>query len=321
MPECVFSMLYDDGFEVGTALVKHPASKAIGFTGSFKGGMALYRMAQEREEPIPVYAEMGSVNPIVVMPEYLKLNAAQLAKTLAASVTLGAGQFCTNPGIVFVTQSEGLEIFEKEYQKEIAAVPSATMLTAGICKAFYKLKEEALEQENVDALAVSKIPSSLHNQSEATVLRVSGQDFIANPKLHEEIFGPYSMLVVCDDTNDLLEALRHLKGQLTASLMAEEREVEQYSDVVRQLAKISGRFIMNGVPTGVEVCPSMHHGGPFPSASIAQFTSVGSDSILRFVRPQSFQDWPDALLPQELQNANPLAIHRLVNNKFTTEKI
>jgi alpha-ketoglutaric semialdehyde dehydrogenase len=321
MPEGVFSMLYDDGFEVGTALVKHPASKAIGFTGSFKGGMVLYRMAQEREEPIPVYAEMGSVNPIVVMPEYLKLNAAQLAKTLAASVTLGAGQFCTNPGIVFVTQSEGLEIFEKEYQKEIAAVPSATMLTAGICKAFYKLKEEALEQENVDALAVSKIPSSLHNQSEATVLRVSGQDFIANPKLHEEIFGPYSLLVVCDDTNDLLEALNHLKGQLTASLMASENEAAEYADVVRQLAKISGRFIMNGVPTGVEVCPSMHHGGPFPSASIAQFTSVGSDSILRFVRPQSFQDWPDALLPQELQNANPLAIHRLVNNKFTTEKI
>jgi alpha-ketoglutaric semialdehyde dehydrogenase len=131
----------------------------------------------------------------------------------------------------------------------------------------------------------------------------------------------YSLLVVCDDTNDLLEALNHLKGQLTASLMASENEAAEYADVVRQLAKISGRFIMNGVPTGVEVCPSMHHGGPFPSASIAQFTSVGSDSILRFVRPQSFQDWPDALLPQELQNANPLAIHRLVNNKFTTEKI
>jgi alpha-ketoglutaric semialdehyde dehydrogenase len=321
MPDGVFSMLYDDGFEVGAALTKHPASKAVGFTGSYKGGMALYRMAQEREEPIPVYAEMGSVNPIVVLPEYLKDNAIQLGKTFAASVTLGAGQFCTNPGLVFVTKSDGLDIFENEYKSEVEAVPPATMLTAGICKAFYKLKKEAQTQENVTELAVSTISSELKNQSEATILRVTGQAFIANPKLHEEIFGPFSLLVVCDSTEELMEALNHLKGQLTASLMATEKEASNYPEIVRRLANISGRFIMNGVPTGVEVCPSMHHGGPFPSASIAQFTSVGRDSILRFVRPQSFQDWPDALLPQELQNSNPLGVYRLVNNELTKDKI
>ncbi len=321
MPEGVFSMLYDDGFEVGSALTRHSASKAIGFTGSFKGGMAIYKMAQERDEPIPVYAEMGSVNPIVILPQYLKDNAESLAKTIAASVTLGAGQFCTNPGLVFVTESDGLEEFLTAYQKEISKVPPTTMLTAGICNAFYKLKKEAQQQPNVTELAVSKVPSSLHNQSEATILRVAGSDFIQNPRLHEEVFGPFSLLVICKNTDELLTAISGLKGQLTASLMTSEKEAIQHGAIVTQLGRISGRFIMNGVPTGVEVCPSMHHGGPFPASSIAQYTSVGRHSILRFVRPQSYQDWPDKLLPKPLQNANPLSIYRLLNNELTKQPI
>ncbi|TDE18251.1 aldehyde dehydrogenase (NADP(+)) [Dyadobacter psychrotolerans] len=321
MPEGIFSMLYDDGFEVGAALVKHPASKAVGFTGSYKGGMALYRMAQEREEPIPVYAEMGSVNPIVVLPEYLKTNAVSLAKTLAGSVTLGAGQFCTNPGLVFVTKTEGLETFEEQYKSEITNIAPATMLTAGICKAFYKLSSEALEQDNVTKFAVSGLSSEQQNQSQATIAKVSGKDFIANPKLHEEVFGPFSLLVVCSDLDELQDALMHLKGQLTASLMASEKEAAANPDILHLLSKICGRFVMNGVPTGVEVCPSMFHGGPFPAASISHFTSVGRHSILRFVRPQSFQDWPDSLLPDELKNSNPLGIFRLVNNETTARAI
>lgn len=314
MPEGTFSMLYDDGFEVGTALVKHPASKAVGFTGSYKGGMALYRLAQEREEPIPVFAEMGSVNPIVVLPEYLKNNAVELGKTLAGSVSLGAGQFCTNPGLVFITQSEGLDAFLESYKTEILGTPSANMLTAGICKTYYKLRGEALEQPNVSALAISDQHSAGENQAEASIGLVSGKDFIANPKLHEEVFGPFSLLVVCEDTDELQEAVSHLKGQLTATLIAEESEVSRYPRIVRQLAKISGRFIMNGVPTGVEVCPSIHHGGPFPATADSKFTSVGRHSILRFVRPRSYQNWPDALLPDALKNGNPLGIFRLVNN-------
>lgn len=321
MPDGIFSMLYDDGFEVGEALVKHPFSKAVGFTGSFKGGMALYRMAQEKEEPIPVYAEMGSVNPVVILPDYLKNNAVQLAKTLAGSVTLGAGQFCTNPGLLFVTETEGLTIFEENYKNEILNIPPATMLTNGICKNFYRLRDEVFAQESVTELAISETTSDQQNQSQATIARVTGKDFIANPKLHEEVFGPFSLLIVCKDTDELLDAVSHLKGQLTASLMAEAEEAGKYPALLQKLSQISGRFIMNGVPTGVEVCPSMHHGGPFPAASNSFFTSVGRHSILRFVRPQSFQDWPDVLLPVELKNSNPLGIFRLVNNETTTREI
>lgn len=314
MPEGTFSMLYDDGFEVGAALVKHPASKAVGFTGSYKGGMALYRLAQERDEPIPVFAEMGSVNPIVVLPEYLKNHAFQLGKTLADSVTLGAGQFCTNPGLVFVTKTKGLDAFQEAYRAKILHTPSATMLTAGICKTYYKLRGEALEQSEVSALAISDVHAQGHNQAEASIALVSGKNFISNPKLHEEVFGPFSLLIVCEDTDELYEAVSRLKGQLTATLIAEEAEVAEHPKIVRQLARISGRFIMNGVPTGVEVCPSIHHGGPFPATADAKFTSVGRHSILRFVRPQSFQNWPDSLLPDELKNSNPLGIFRLVDN-------
>lgn len=321
MPDGTFSMLYDDGFEVGTALVKHPATKAVGFTGSYKGGMALFRLAQEREEPIPVFAEMGSVNPIVILPQYLKNHSVELGKTLAGSVSLGAGQFCTNPGLVFITKSEGLEDFQKSYKTEILNTSSATMLTAGICKTYNKLRAEALDQPNVSVLAISGKHSEGENQAEASIALVSGKDFIANPKLHEEVFGPFSLLVVCEDTSQLYDAVTHLSGQLTATLIAEETEVFQYPKIVRQLAKISGRFVMNGVPTGVEVCPSMHHGGPFPATADPKFTSVGRHSILRFVRPQSFQNWPDALLPDELKNSNPLGIFRLVNNVQTQNRI
>lgn len=321
MPDGVFSMVYDDGYEVGSALVKHPASKAVGFTGSIKGGMALYKMAQEREEPISVFAEMGSVNPVVILPEYLKANTATLAKTLAGSVTLGAGQFCTNPGLVFVTASEALPAFEQLYGDEILKVNSATMLTAGIRANFYKLRDELVAQEGVSTLAYSSLKEELENQSQASVAKVSGKDFIANPKIHEEVFGPFSLLVVCEDSEELLSAIAHLKGQLTASLMADPGEAAKYPALLQNLARICGRFIMNGVPTGVEVCPSMHHGGPFPSATDARFTSVGRHSILRFVRPQSFQDWDDSLLPVELKNSNPLGIFRLVNNETTKREI
>jgi len=314
-------MLYDDGFEVGAALVKHPASKAVGFTGSMKGGMALFKMAQEREEPIAVFAEMGSVNPIVVLPNYLEHKALELGKTLAGSVSLGAGQFCTNPGLVFVTKTQGLISFIDSYKTEILKTTSATMLTAGICKNYYKLRDHAFEQEDVNVLAISEQMSEGQNQAQASIATVSGQSFIANPKLHEEVFGPFSLLVICEDTNEMLEAISHFKGQLTCSLMAEESEVKQHTEIVNRLAQISGRFILNGVPTGVEVCPSMHHGGPFPATADAKFTSVGRHSILRFVRPQSFQGWPDALLPDALKNSNPLGIFRLVNNALSKEAI
>jgi NADP-dependent aldehyde dehydrogenase len=264
---------------------------------------------------------MGSVNPIVILPEYLKSHAAEFGKTLAGSVSLGAGQFCTNPGLVFVTETEGLDLFEASYQTEILNTASSTMLTAGICKNYYKLRDHAFAQDNVTQLAVSENISAGENQAQPSIGRVSGKDFIANPKLHEEVFGPFSLLIVCKDTAELLEAVTQLKGQLTSSLMAVENEVGSYPAIVQHLGKISGRFIMNGVPTGVEVCPSMHHGGPFPATADARFTSVGRHSILRFVRPRAYQGWPDSLLPDALKNANPLNILRLVNNETTARPI
>ncbi|TDB61846.1 aldehyde dehydrogenase (NADP(+)) [Arundinibacter roseus] len=321
MPDGVFSMLFDDGYIVGSALVKHPATKAVGFTGSQKGGMALYKMAMERSEPIPVFAEMGSVNPVVILPESLSADTNSLAQMLAASVTLGAGQFCTNPGLVFVVESPELEDFITLYSREISNVASTTMLTEGICNTFYQLKKEALAQNAVEILALSEIKSEEQNQSQATVARVSGKAFMANPALHEEVFGPYSLLVVCASIHELETALLLLKGQLTATLMATETEVARYPSILRILAQRAGRIVMNGVPTGVEVCPSMHHGGPFPATTDSRFTSVGRHSILRFVRPQSFQGWPNALLPDVLKNENPLGIRRLVNGQESLEAI
>lgn len=317
MPDGVFSMLYDDKYEVGTALVKHPSTKAVGFTGSLKGGMALYKMAQEREEPIPVFAEMGSVNPVVILPQTLTAQSESLAKTLAGSVTLGAGQFCTNPGLVFVVQSPDLANFEATYALEINKIASATMLTEGIRINYYKLRDEALAQAGVATLALSDLESEGRNQSQASIAKVSGQAFIDNPKLHEEVFGPFSLLVVCESTAELQEALAKLSGQLTTSLMADAEEAAKYPELLRILARRAGRFIMNGVPTGVEVCASMHHGGPFPSTTDSRFTSVGRHAILRFVRPQSFQDWPQSLLPEELKDNNPMSIWRLVDNDWT----
>ena len=321
MPEGVFSMLYDDGYEVGTALVKHPATKAVGFTGSMRGGMALYKMAQERDEPIPVFAEMGSVNPVVILPQALEDRTESLAKMLAGSVTLGAGQFCTNPGLVFTVQSPALATFEATYQREVAAIASATMLTAGICKSYQSLRNHAVQQEGVEILHQAEAQPGQSNQAEATIARVDAKTFLANPTLQEEVFGPFSLLIVCEDTEELQAAIAQVKGQLTSSLMANADEAAKYPQLLRLMARRSGRFILNGVPTGVEVCAAMHHGGPFPSTTDSRFTSVGRDAILRFVRPQSFQDWADSLLPDELKNENPLGIWRLVDNEWTQKGV
>jgi NADP-dependent aldehyde dehydrogenase len=283
--------------------------------------MALYKMAQERDEPIPVFSEMGSVNPIVILPKTMAAQTDTLAKTLASSVTLGAGQFCTNPGLVFVVKSPELAQFEANYAQEISKVTSATMLTEGIRINFFKLRDEALEQAGVESLAMSDVATEDRNQSQASIARVSGQAFISNPKLHEEVFGPFSLLVVSETVAEMQEAVSKLSGQLTTSLMADAEEAKEYPQLVRILARRAGRFIMNGAPTGVEVCASMHHGGPFPSTTDSRFTSVGRHAILRFVRPQSFQDWPQSMLPDELKDSNPLNVWRLVDNEWTQSAV
>lgn len=318
MPKGVFSLLYDDGYGIGKQLVQHPLTKAVTFTGSFKGGMALVNLAQQREQPIPVFAEMGSINPVILLPEAIEKQGEELAKKYAASITLGAGQFCTNPGLMIAIQSSELEKFKTVLKDCISNIPSATMLTEGIALNYGKLSAEITTEAGVELLSVSTVKNNeLQNQSEAKVAQVSAKDFIANPKLREEIFGPYSLLVVAADVAELEAVIDVLEGQLTVTLMAEKQELQQYTTLVNKLTDKTGRIILNGVPTGVEVCAAMQHGGPFPATNDSRFTSVGSTAINRFVRPLAYQDWDDALLPDELKAANPLGIFRMVNQKLT----
>jgi len=320
MPDGVFSLLYDTGYAVGEALVKHPETKAVTFTGSFKGGMALIKLAQERREPIPVFAEMGSINPVIFLPEAVKNKPAELAAKYAASITLGAGQFCTNPGLLLALKGPELDVFTSALSEAISQVSPAVMLTPGICNNFKELSEKVLTLPGVSLLARAAGSSSAGLNSPAPVLaRVSASDFIVNPLLQEEIFGPYSLLVVAEDAGELEGVITTLGGQLTATLMAEDTELPNYRQLVRSLSAKTGRIILNGVPTGVEVNAAMQHGGPFPATNDSRFTSVGSAAIYRFVRPLSFQDWPDELLPPELQNNNPLNIWRIIDNKRTKD--
>jgi alpha-ketoglutaric semialdehyde dehydrogenase len=319
MPEGVFSILYDDGFAIGEALVKHPKTKIVTFTGSFKGGMALMKMAREREEPIPVFAEMGSINPVVLLPMALENRAEELAK-ICGSITANAGQFCTKPGLLFAIKSAGLERFKKALAEGITTVDSATMLTPGIRTNFDKLSKERIEAKAVSVIGQSdKMDKEKVNQGLAVVTEISASAFLADKKYKEEVFGPYSMLVVADDITQLEQVVSSLQGQLTASVMAEKEELANYKQITDKLADLAGRVILNGPPTGVEVGNAIMHGGPFPATSDSRFTSVGTSSIKRFVRPVCWQNWSEDLLPDELKTDNPLNIWRLVNNNWTNK--
>ncbi|HAL81076.1 MAG TPA: aldehyde dehydrogenase (NADP(+)) [Mucilaginibacter sp.] len=317
MPDGVFSILYDDGYTIGEALVKHPKTKIVTFTGSLKGGMALVKMAAERDEPIPVFAEMGSINPIVLLPQALENRAEELAK-IYGSITTNAGQFCTKPGLLLAVKSDGLDKFKKALGEGIATVNSATMLTPGIRKNFAKLSGERQAEEAVTVIAKSdKLNNENINQGLAVVTEISASDFLADEKYGEEVFGPYSMLVVADDIAQLEQVIGTLQGQLTASVMAEKEELPKYRSITDKLANLAGRVILNGPPTGVEVGNAINHGGPFPATSDSRFTSVGTSSIKRFVRPVCWQNWSEELLPDELKTDNPLKIWRLFNNEWT----
>ncbi|MBV8388924.1 MAG: aldehyde dehydrogenase (NADP(+)) [Mucilaginibacter sp.] len=317
LPEGVFSILYDDGYTIGEALVKHPKTKIVTFTGSYKGGMALVKLAQQREEPIPVFAEMGSINPVILLPDALETRYAEIAEHYTASITLGAGQFCTNPGLLIGIKSDGLNKFKLALGEAITKINSATMLTPGICKYYSNLSEAMLKEQGVSIINKGTVNGDKANQAQPLVAEVSASDFLANPKLKEEVFGPYSLLVIADDETQLQQVLKALHGQLTASIVADETDLPKHKALIQNLTKIAGRVIMNNVPTGVEVVPSMQHGGPFPATSDGRFTSVGTGAIKRFVRPVSWQNWAKDLLPDELKDGNPLGIWRLVDNKWS----
>jgi NADP-dependent aldehyde dehydrogenase len=315
MPDGIFGHVETLSREIGKALIQHPYTKAVGFTGSYTGGRALYDWSNERKEPIPVFAEMGSINPVFLMPEKLKQSAADVAKMYAGSITMSVGQFCTNPGLLIGIESDELKTFINELGEEIRKINPATMLHPGIAKSYTENREKALAQEEVETVAVSDAEPQL-NQGSPTIASASGQAFLNNPVLHQEVFGPYSLVIRCKDMQEMTEVAQHLEGQLTSTLMATDEDVKNNNDLVEAVKNICGRFILNGVPTGVEVCLSMHHGGPFPSTTDSRFTSVGADGIKRFARPLCFQNWPNDLLPDELKDENPLGIWRTINNEL-----
>ncbi|WP_448634307.1 aldehyde dehydrogenase (NADP(+)) [Pedobacter panaciterrae] len=313
-----FSMLFDEGYEIGEMLVKHSETRAVTFTGSYQGGMALLKMVQQRKNPIPFFAEMGSINPVFLLPQALKSRAGQIASTYAGSITMGAGQFCTNPGLLIAVKSKELDIFIEHLKIEIERVASATMLTVGIYNNYKKRTTEVLKQPNTEVLAASLVLNADAScQALSIVSTISGNEFLQNPVLQEEIFGPYSMLVIADDTRQLTDIADILQGQLTITMMAEPSELAEYHLLIEKLKDKTGRLILNNPPTGVEVCAAMQHGGPFPATNDSRFTSVGSTAVLRFCRPLAWQNWPDEMLPDELKEKNPLNIFRLINNKWT----
>ncbi len=320
MPEGVFSMVQGNTIEVGQELVKHNDIKAVGFTGSFRGGKALFDLANARPNPIPVFAEMGSTNPVFFLPEILSQKHQELSQGLSVSITLGVGQFCTNPGLVFLQKSDAANTFSESLVSSISETNSGTMLTPDIAKAYNNGLERLAKINGVDQVNVPQDESDT-NKAQATIFKTSIADFNNNESLSEENFGPSSILVEANNKEEILEAARNLGGHLTATVYGSQADLEAYKDLFAILEQKAGRVIVNNYPTGVEVCHSMVHGGPYPATTAAQSTSVGTNAIKRFVRPICFQNYPESLLPLELKNDNALNIWRLVDGELTKENI
>ncbi|MBQ5941119.1 aldehyde dehydrogenase (NADP(+)) [Massilia sp. AB1] len=315
MPEGVFSMVIGEGKQIGQDLVNHPAIQAVGFTGSRQGGLALLCTANARPVPIPVYAEMSSVNPVFLLPGALANGGARLAAGFIDSLTLGVGQFCTNPGLVIALAGEALDAFRIAAVDALQATAAGTMLTAGIHQAYLGAIERRSGLAGVQLLARGSAEAS-GCAAQAALYQCDAATYLANPALEEEIFGPASVLIACRDQAEMLAVARHLEGQLTATVNATEADHALAAVLLPTLERKAGRILFNGFPTGVEVAHAMVHGGPFPATSDSRSTSVGATAIERFLRPVCYQDVPTGLLPQALRDGNPLGIARLVDGQF-----
>jgi NADP-dependent aldehyde dehydrogenase len=306
------------GVEVGQELVKHPATKAVAFTGSYKGGKAIFDLAMQREVPIPVYAEMGSTNPVFILPGKLKENTEQLAKQAAASVLLGAGQFCTCPGLLFIPDDEATPHFMAALEEELHQAAPANMLHDGIAGNYYKGLERLLKAEGVQAL----VQQEAHVlEGRAALASTSAAQWLQNPALQEEIFGPFTLVVRYSSAEELISAAKALQGQLTCTLWGTDQEHELQQALTDVLRDKCGRLLYSGVPTGVEVNHAMTHGGPFPATTDSRSTSVGTYAIKRFARPVTFQSAPQALLPAELQDENRTGLWRTLNGKLSQSSL
>lgn len=314
MPDGVVSLIHGAGHQPGMQLVQHPLIQAVGFTGSFRGGKALFDLANQRPVPIPVFAEMGSTNPVFILPGALKERSTKIAEGLAASVTLGVGQFCTNPGLVLLEKSDG-QPFKSSLAGQIESHPGGTMLTENIRKAYLSGLDRLKSSPGVSVLSEGS-PADTASGAPAKIFTTTARELMDHPELAEEVFGPSSLLVEASEKSELLAAANALEGHLTASVHGTPEDLTEYAGLLRILERKVGRIIINGFPTGVEVCHAMVHGGPFPATTNTQSTSVGTNAIHRFARPVCYQDFPDNLLPEALKAGNPLGIWRLVDGKM-----
>jgi len=310
LPEGIFSLVIGDGNAVGEALVAHPAIKAVGFTGSRRGGLALSEIAVRRKEPIPVYAEMSSVNPTLVLPAALAARGDAIAAGFVDSLTLGVGQFCTNPGLMLAIDGPELRRFAETAAAALTQKPSQTMLTAGIASAYGQAVDVRAQVAGVEQVAQG-LQCEAHSGARPALFRTVAELLIGTPSLEDEIFGPTSLIVACRDEAELAEVLERLEGQLTATLFIDPADYPMAARLLPILERKVGRILANGFPTGVEVCHAMVHGGPFPATSDARTTSVGTMAIERFLRPVCYQDLPAELLPPAVQDGNPLGLWRL----------
>ncbi|UCZ86891.1 aldehyde dehydrogenase (NADP(+)) [Pseudomonas sp. L5B5] len=310
----VFSLLYGSGVEIGIGLVSDPRIKAVGFTGSRSGGIALTQAAQARPEPIPVYAEMSSINPVFLFEHALHNLGPALAEGFVASLNQGAGQFCTNPGLVIAVKGEDLDIFVATAREAVQRSPAQTMLTPGIFKA-YESGLQALAGNAGARVLGAGLKGQGPNQCQTHLFLATARDFLEQAALQAEIFGSASLVVECDDAAQVQQVAEHLEGQLTATLHMDDADVPTARHLLPTLERKAGRILVNGWPTGVEVCDAMVHGGPFPATSDSRSTSVGTAAIARFLRPVCYQNFPDALLPAVIQETNPGGLSRLVNGQ------
>jgi NADP-dependent aldehyde dehydrogenase len=314
LPPGVFSMVQGTTPAVGLALVRHPLARAVGFTGSFQAGRALAAAAAARPHPIPVFAEMGSVNPVFVLPGALASRAVAIGESLGKSMTLGVGQFCTKPGVIVGVRGPSLDAFVTALAANVAATAAGVMLHAGIAERYRQGLEARRGRADLRVVAESAAA-----RTTAAVFLTDAGAFLGDPALHEELFGPAALVVACDSSATLEAVARGLGGQLTATVHGTDGDLAAHAGLLDVLRQKAGRLVFGGVPTGVEVAPAMNHGGPSPATTDPRFTSVGTAAILRFARPVCFQDAPQACLPPELQDGNPRGLWRLVDGAWTRE--
>jgi len=317
-PAGTFSMLQGSGIDVGQWLVAHDGIEAVGFTGSLRGGRAIYDAAARRPRPVPVYAEMGSINPVVITGAALAKRADDIADGLVASITMGTGQFCTNPGLVLLQDSPAAQDFIAAVTEKMSAAPAGVLLNETIARGLESAVGQTMTNPDISVLTGGEaIADSDYFCFSNTVMRTSAAAIRADDRLQVEHFGPVTLFVVCEDADDLRATVDALEGNLTSTIHAEAEELEDISDLLHQLREKAGRVIWNGFPTGVAVVQAMQHGGPYPATTAPGTTSVGMNAIYRFMRPIAFQNVPDALLPDPLKDGNPLGILRLVDDVYT----